>query len=327
MVGGAFQFAAGALAIMTPEPTMVTKVVGGIAVVHGADDFLTGARQLMSGREESSATQTIATEAADLAMDRPNAEAFGRGTDIALGFVSPVGGGPTVLRGTVPALVSMEARGARAVAVVPRAVEVTLTAETVRTVQAISALQHVMMAAHGGDDGGSSSSSSGSSASSSTEPNSSQIPDEYFDEAMSRIDEGDLRATGAHLDDLTSHAQSSAARAERGISGQSAHISARSAMRNLASYDPRAALTRILDVVTHRGFDDYWKGIFRQMAHTSGESTIAVRDYFNVMRDAIGNNPYFSTQEANSMIELLRDELFVQHGLRDSDLLRLPYSR
>jgi hypothetical protein len=52
-----------------------------------------------------------------------------------------------------------------------------------------------------------------------------------------------------------------------------------------------------------------------------------VGDYFNVMRDAIGNNPHFSNAEANSMVELLRDELFVQHGLSETDMLRLPYSK
>lgn len=98
-------------------------------------------------------------------------------------------------------------------------------------------------------------------------------------------------------------------------------------MRDVAGYNPRAALTRLLDAAAHRGFDDYWKSVFRQMANSSGESTIAVRDYFNTMRDAIGSNPHFTTAEANSMVELLRDELFVQHGLRDNDLLRLPYSR
>lgn len=186
------------------------------------------------------------------------------------------------------------------------------------------------MSSSGGSSSSSSSSGgsqSGSSSNSSSSPSSSQIPDEYFDEAIGRIDADDLQASGAHLDDLTSHAQSRAARAERGISGQSAHISAQSAMRTVTGYNPRAALTRILDIATHRGFDDYWKGVFRQMARTSNGNTISVGDYFNVMRDAIGHNPHFSNQEASSMVELLRDELFVQHGLREDDLIRLPYSQ
>jgi hypothetical protein len=168
---------------------------------------------------------------------------------------------------------------------------------------------------------------SGSSKSTSfSETNSSHIPEEYFVEAIESIDQGKLQASGAHLNDLTNHAQSRAARTERGITGQSTHISARSAMKGVATYDPKAALTRILSEKTHRGFDDYWKHEFRKMAN-SGGNKITVRDYFNTMCDAIRNNRYFSPLEANSMVELLRDELYVQHGLKDSDLLRLPYSK
>jgi hypothetical protein len=59
----------------------------------------------------------------------------------------------------------------------------------------------------------------------------------------------------------------------------------------------------------------------------SGQKTISVKDYFRVMSDAIKNNPHFTAEEAKSMIDLLKDELFVQHGLKDTDKLRLPYSK
>lgn len=97
-------------------------------------------------------------------------------------------------------------------------------------------------------------------------------------------------------------------------------------MPNVPGYNPRASITRLLDSVRHRGFDDYCKRVFGQMANASGETQISVRDYWNTMHDAIGANPHFSTEEANSMVELLRDELYVQYGLRDTDMLRLPYS-
>lgn len=132
---------------------MVTKVVGGIAVVHGADDFMTGARQLISGQAQRSATEAVVTEAADVAMERRHAEALGRGTDMALGFVSPIGGGPTLLRGTVPALVSVEASGVRIPMVVSTVREVTVGAETVRTIQQTSAMAHAAMMS-GGEGGG-----------------------------------------------------------------------------------------------------------------------------------------------------------------------------
>ncbi|HOK47641.1 MAG TPA: hypothetical protein PLK67_16980, partial [Bryobacteraceae bacterium] len=274
--------------------------------------------------------ETAVTETAEAAgMSRPNAEALGTGTSMALGFVSPTGpmtSGPRA----APALARLSTG---------EQVLVTVTADTTRLADhargaqlashGVSATGMMMSSSGEGESSTSSSQSSseGPASSPSEECQCTMIPDEYFDEALSRIDQGELRASGAHLTDLTSHAQSSAARAERGVSGQSAHISARSAMRTVPGYDPRAALTRLLDATTHRGFDDYWKRVFRQMARTSGESTISVRDYFNVMRDAIGSNPHFTNAEANSMLELLRDELFVQHGLSEDDLLRLPYSK
>ena len=154
-----------------------------------------------------------------------------------------------------------------------------------------------------------------------------KLPEGYVDDALSAIDKGELKASGAHLDDLTSHAQSAAAKAERGLSNtQSAHTSARAAMRSVRGYDPRAALTRLLDKVTHRGFDDYWKAAFRQMAK-SGQKTISVADYYRVMVEAIKNNPHFRAGEAKSMVELLKDELFVQNGLKETDKIRLPYSK
>lgn len=159
--------------------------------------------------------------------------------------------------------------------------------------------------------------------------NASHVPDEYFDDAMARIDEGGFSSAEAHLTDLTNHAQSPAARAERDLAAplaQSAHTSAQSAMRNVPGCNPRASITRLLDLTRHRGVDDYWKRVFRQMMNAGGETQISVRDYWNIMRDASGANPHFSTEEANSMVELLRDELYVQHGLRDTDRLRLPYS-
>lgn len=233
----------------------------------------------------------------------------------------------------VPALASLS-NGQRVL--VATTADVTRLADHARGAQIASNMAetgYMAMMSGGGHTGSSSSSSSSSSGGggspqgSPPEPQSSRVPDEAIDEMIAKIDQGGLQASGAHLSDLTSHAQSPAAKAERGLTGQSSHVSAQSAMRTVPGYDPRAAITRILDVATHRGFDDYWKGVFRGMARTSGQSTITVREYFNVMRDAIGNNPHFTNAEANSMVELLRDELNVQHGLRDDDVVRLPYSK
>jgi hypothetical protein len=151
------------------------------------------------------------------------------------------------------------------------------------------------------------------------------LPPGYVDDALAAIDDDALVASGEPVE-LTNYAQAPAAKLQSGLTDtQAAHVSARSAMRIVAGYNPRAALVRLLSKAAHAGFDDYWKAVFRSMTKTSG-NTISVGDYFNVMRDAIGNNPYFTTGEANSMVELLRDELYVQYGLKDADKVRLPYS-
>lgn len=322
-VGGATQTFVGAVVFIQVEVPFAAQAVGAVAVAHGLSDLEAGWRQVVTGKSEKSAVEYLAQSGAEgLGVPEPAAKAFATGVDMGLGFVSPlpVSGGPgaafAMSRGGEVAIAGVHMEQAVAVAQQARTVQVSTNATTT-----------VMKVADESNSDPATNSSSSPSKSSSAGQGSPDLPDEYFDEAMSRIDGDELRASGAHLDDLTNHAQSSAARAERGVSGQSAHISARSAMRDLAGYDPRSALTRLLDVATHRGFDDYWKAIFQKMAASNKSSTISVGEYFNVMRDAIGHNPHFTNGEANSMVELLRDELFVQHGLKESDLLRLPYSK
>ena len=59
----------------------------------------------------------------------------------------------------------------------------------------------------------------------------------------------------------------------------------------------------------------------------TGDKQITAQELFDVVSDAARNNPDFSPEEANSVIELLRDELFVQLGLTPDSMVRAPYSR
>ena len=91
-----------------------------------------------------------------------------------------------------------------------------------------------------------------------------RIPDEFYDEAISKIDEGDLEAGGAHLNDLTSYAQARGAKDEADVTGyQGAHTGPQSELRDLPNYNPSAALVRILDTSTHQDLDSYWKSYFQ----------------------------------------------------------------
>ncbi len=63
-------------------------------MVNGADDFLTGIRQMFTGRAERGATETFVTEAARLVpnLTRDQRENIGTGVSMGLGFISPVPG-------------------------------------------------------------------------------------------------------------------------------------------------------------------------------------------------------------------------------------------
>ncbi len=56
-IGGGLEMAGGSLLLATPEPTMVTKVGGYAALMHGADNVYTGLKQAWTGKEEISFTQ------------------------------------------------------------------------------------------------------------------------------------------------------------------------------------------------------------------------------------------------------------------------------
>jgi RHS repeat-associated protein len=348
MVGGALQVVGGAAALLAPEPTMVTKVVGGIAVVNGTDDFLTGMRQLISGREERGAIETAVTEAAAAAgADRETAEMIGSGASMALGFVGPTGGA-RVAANVVEEGAEASARFAARASQASEASRVSRAGRSAssrvssagsgsgasgsrprqRTRSRSSGAASgdsapASSAASGGSGGGSGSGVSGGT------PPPDRIPDDVIDEALERIDRGEFTSS-AMLDDLTNHAQSRAARAQAGLNGttgQSAHISPQSAMRDLPQYDPRAAITRLMDQTRHRGFDDFWKRVFQARWHRTKDPTITAGELFEIVSDAARNNPHFTPDEAASIIELLRDELFVQMGLNYDSLLRAPYSR
>lgn len=67
VLGGALEVTAGAGLLMAPEPTMLTKVAGGAAFVHGTDVVMTGYRQMLTGRQQSTVTAQLVSAGAQLA--------------------------------------------------------------------------------------------------------------------------------------------------------------------------------------------------------------------------------------------------------------------
>jgi len=91
-VGGAAETVVGGAAILAPEPTMVTKVVGTAAVAHGADTFQAGVHQMFSGKPERTLTSQGVEKIATIA-GASNPVAVGEWTDAGLGMGLSLGSG------------------------------------------------------------------------------------------------------------------------------------------------------------------------------------------------------------------------------------------
>jgi RHS repeat-associated protein len=90
-VGGVLQIAGGGVALAVPEPTMLTKVGGVIAIGHGASDFGAGMEQIWTGKEAVSVTQYAVTKVASTVVTDDRAKKVGVIVDVGLGFVNPAG--------------------------------------------------------------------------------------------------------------------------------------------------------------------------------------------------------------------------------------------
>jgi RHS repeat-associated protein len=85
MVGGAAEATIGAAAVATPEPTMVTKVVGGIAIAHGSDNMAAGGNALIFGVPTQTFTSRLAQGSMELMGANPRlAMQVGEGTNALL---------------------------------------------------------------------------------------------------------------------------------------------------------------------------------------------------------------------------------------------------
>lgn len=90
VLGGVLEIAAGVVGMAAP--TGVTQVLGGIAIVHGADTLTTGLHSLISGRVQETLTQQAAAGTARaLGASETTAHRIGVGVDFVAGVVPSVG--------------------------------------------------------------------------------------------------------------------------------------------------------------------------------------------------------------------------------------------
>jgi hypothetical protein len=87
IIGAGAEMTAGVLLILTPEPTMLTKVGGTVLTVHGTDFMQAAVRQLFSGKPVADMTQQGATWAARQAgASGKTAHRIGVVLDVAVGL-------------------------------------------------------------------------------------------------------------------------------------------------------------------------------------------------------------------------------------------------
>ena len=120
MVGGAIELVGAAGLLLAPEPTAVTKV-GGVALgANGADNAVTGAIELWTGRATSTLTERAAAAAArSLGCDPDTAGKVGLAVDIAVPLVTAFGLGAAramAIRGGTIDLAAEEAAGGHTIA-------------------------------------------------------------------------------------------------------------------------------------------------------------------------------------------------------------------
>ncbi|HEX3435658.1 MAG TPA: RNase A-like domain-containing protein [Pseudacidobacterium sp.] len=85
LLGGALELAFGVALVGAPEPTMLTKVGGGVLLVHGTDTFKTGFDQMWTGQPQKTLTAQAATAVAhDLGANPNQAELAGTIVDTAV---------------------------------------------------------------------------------------------------------------------------------------------------------------------------------------------------------------------------------------------------
>ena len=83
LLGCGLEVAGGGALLLAPEPTMITKAAGGTLILHGADQCVTGGRQVWTGRDERSFTERGASAAArGLGAGRRTAETVGTVVDV-----------------------------------------------------------------------------------------------------------------------------------------------------------------------------------------------------------------------------------------------------
>jgi uncharacterized protein DUF4157 len=210
------------------------------------------------------------------------------------------------------AVVGVTATGEAIGIKVPSAVAVTSTAVAAKPIaQGLTVAAKATALGSGGGGGGGRAGG----------PKFSEASEAEIDKAVEGIKaDGDLVELGPH-------GAASRNRRVLGVSGkdvQSAHFVPQAVGRKLAGYNPDHALTRLMGRADHASMDLYWKQQFQAM-RAAGRTDAVAEEYFDIISESINRAPNISAGEKSSYIAHLKDELFMQLGLKPTELIELPY--
>jgi len=135
--------------------------------------------------------------------------------------------------------------------------------------------------------------------------------------------------SSGELTQLQPHGRTPEYRKVQGVTGkkvQSAHLAPQSVMKGVAGYNSRSALTRLMQRDVHTGMDHYWKQTFIRM-RSAGQTRATAQAIHDVVAESIRAAPGLSEGAKTSLVARLTDEMFVEYGLKPTDLLDLPYAR
>jgi hypothetical protein len=152
LLGGALELAGAGVLFLVPEPTMVTKVGGGVLAAHGTDTFAAGIHQIWTGHPEKTLTEQAGTAGARmLGANQRQAEIVGVVVDVGVPLIASIGATAariTAIRAGRVVLAEEEAVGghtiARHVARTEEQLQARLTAEA--RIPAASSFQSVRVA-------------------------------------------------------------------------------------------------------------------------------------------------------------------------------------
>ena len=89
-LGGVAEVTMGAAGLLAPEPTMLTKVAGAVAVVHGIDDIAAGLKAAATGKQQETLTKRgVKFVAKQAGLDEDTAELVANVADMGIGVAAP----------------------------------------------------------------------------------------------------------------------------------------------------------------------------------------------------------------------------------------------